>query len=269
MRLTVAHSTTYRFERPVRSVIQSHRLVPSSHEGQQVRAWAVSAEGAVFGAFHRDGAGDQIRTMSLAGPLTEFRIEVKGEIETSGQDGILRGLAERIPPACYLRPTDFTAPTEEIRALASKADGQTNPLDTAHALAHLVADAIAYTPGSTHAHTTAAEALSEGVGVCQDHAHVLIAAARARQMPARYVTGYLFADADGAAHEASHAWAEIRIEGLGWIGFDAANTCCADERYVRIGSGLDALDAAPIRGITQGRAPEALDVVVAVQAAGQ
>ena len=45
-------------------------------------------------------------------------------------------------------------------------------------LSAAVADAIAYRPGATHAHTTAAEALALGEGVCQDHAHALIAAAR-------------------------------------------------------------------------------------------
>jgi hypothetical protein len=59
-------------------------------------------------------------------------------------------------------------------------------------------------------------------------------------LPARYVSGYLLADADGhgKAHEAAHAWAEIWIEGLGWVGFDPANRCCPDDRYIRLGSGL-------------------------------
>jgi transglutaminase-like putative cysteine protease len=79
-----------------------------------------------------------------------------------------------------------------------------------------------------------------GEGVCQDHAHALISLARTIGLPARYVSGYLHADADGHAHEAAHAWAEVWVEGLGWIGFDAANRCCPDERYVRLGSGYDA-----------------------------
>jgi transglutaminase-like putative cysteine protease len=84
-------------------------------------------------------------------------------------------------------------------------------------------------------------------------------------MPARYVSGYLFATEDGAPHEAAHAWAEIWVEGIGWIGFDPANACCPDERYIRLGSGLDAREAAPIRGITQGAGEERLDVTVALE----
>jgi transglutaminase-like putative cysteine protease len=132
-----------------------------------------------------------------------------------------------------------------------------------------VTDAIAYRPGVTHAHTTAAEALALGEGVCQDHAHALLALARLRGLPARYVSGYLFADAAGQAHEAAHAWAEVFVAGLGWVGFDPANRCCPDDRYIRLGSGFDAQDAAPIRGIARGGGQEAMDVTVAILQAAQ
>jgi transglutaminase-like putative cysteine protease len=82
----------------------------------------------------------------------------------------------------------------------------------------------------------------------------------------------LFVAKDGTPHEAAHAWAEIHVAGLGWVGFDPANECCPDARYIRLGSGLDAQDAAPIRGIARGQsatAPEALDVTVQVVAAAQ
>jgi transglutaminase-like putative cysteine protease len=127
-----------------------------------------------------------------------------------------------------------------------------------------VSDAIAYRPGTTHAHTTAAEALAQGEGVCQDHAHALIAAARAGGVPARYVSGYLQAGV-GTSDEAAHAWAELFVAGFGWIGFDPANRCCPDARYIRLGSGLDAAYAAPIRGTARGAGAESLDVTVAVQ----
>jgi len=130
-----------------------------------------------------------------------------------------------------------------------------------------VSEAVAYTPGATQMHTTAAEALEEGEGVCQDHAHILCAVARANGVPARYVSGYLLAE--GAAHQAAHAWAELFVPGLGWVGFDPANECCPDARYVRLGSGLDAREAAPIRGSARSTGAETLDVTVAVLATQQ
>ena len=111
--------------------------------------------------------------------------------------------------------------------------------------------------------------LAAGAGVCQDHAHALIAIARERGLPARYVSGYLHVTSDGAAHDAAHAWAEIHVGALGWVGFDAANACCPDDRYVRLGSGYDADDAAPVRGTTYGSGQESLDVRVQVEEMSQ
>ena len=56
------------------------------------------------------------------------------------------------------------------------------------------------------------------------------------------------------------------MSGLGWVGFDPANRCCPDERYIRLGSGRDARDAAPIRGVSRGGGVEAMDVSVVVAA---
>ena len=97
----------------------------------------------------------------------------------------------------------------------------------------IVRDRVDYVAGTTDAHTSAAEALADGKGVCQDHAHIFISAARTLGIPARYVTGYLVLD-ERAAPEAHHAWAEAWVEALGWVGFDVANRICPTERYVRL-----------------------------------
>jgi transglutaminase-like putative cysteine protease len=125
-----------------------------------------------------------------------------------------------------------------------------------------VRDRIDYLPETTTAETTAAEAFEARRGVCQDHAHVLAAAARAVGLPARYVSGYLCPLGEEAA--ASHAWAELYIEDLGWVGFDAANRQCPDERYVRVACGRDYRDAAPVRGVRQGGIAETLEVDVSI-----
>ena len=65
--------------------------------------------------------------------------------------------------------------------------------------------------------------------------------------------------------EASHAWAEVHIDGLGWVGFDVANGICPDERYARIATGLDYAEAAPISGVTWGGGAETLLVSLQVQ----
>jgi transglutaminase-like putative cysteine protease len=268
MLLTVDHVTTYRYDRPVRSLVQSHRLTPSVFAGQKVLGWEVTVSGGRKGASHRDGAGDLIQGWTIAGPLTEIEVRVQGTVETEDTSGVLGGYRETVAPDCYLRATLATRADLALQRLAACATAG-DDLALAHALSAVVADAIAYRPGVTHAHTTAAEALALGEGVCQDHAHALIACARTRGLPARYVSGYLFATAEGFAHEAAHAWAELYVAGLGWVGFDPANRTCPDARYIRLGSGFDSQDAAPIRGVARGGAREEMDVTVAVLGANQ
>ena len=268
MRLNVTHTTTYSFDRPIRRVVQSLRLWPSQFEGQIVIDWNVDIPGAVRGASLRTGAGDWIETSTVTGPLDEVSVSVTGTVETTDLTGVLRGHRERVPAEAYMRSTRFTRPDNALKALAQEATGGADsPLTAAHQLANAVRDAIVYTPGETDALTTAGEALAKGAGVCQDHAHALIAAAQTVDIPARYVVGYLHAE--GSIAEASHAWAELWVEDLGWVGFDPANGVSPDENYIRIGSGLDAVDAALIRGVSQGAGSEVMDVEVQVSAADQ
>jgi len=269
MILSVHHVTTYRYDAPVRAVIQSHRLRPARFDGQQVIDWQVTVSGGIKGGGFRDAAGDWVQGWTVPGPVSEVTVTVAGTVETFDLAGILRGHREKLPPAVWLRKTHATRCSPEMAELAETTAPDAAPLELAHALADRVATEIVYAPGTTHAHSTAAEALEQRAGVCQDHAQVLIGLARRRGIPARYVTGYLHADSDGQAHEASHAWAELWVPDLGWIGFDPANRSCPDDRYIRLGSGLDAADAAPIRGLARGLAAESLDVTVAVAAQQQ
>lgn len=272
MKLHVSHKTTYRFDPPMRALVQSLRLTPSIFAGQKTLDWSVDVPGAQMGTGFRDGAGDWMQTATLPGPVETVSVAVQGHVETVDLAGVLCGHRETVPPFAYLRTTRATEPDVAIKALTAQAladMANASALERAHCLAGVVAGAIAYRPGETHAHTSAAESLALGVGVCQDHSHALIAAANAADIPARYVVGYLHSSTDGTLHEASHAWAELYVDGLGWVGFDPSNNCCPDERYVRLGSGFDAIDAAPVRGLAQGAGAESLDVEVAIQQVAQ
>ncbi|MFN4159991.1 MAG: transglutaminase domain-containing protein [Gemmobacter sp.] len=265
MLLAIEHVTTYRYDRPVRGVVQSHRLTPSACDSQRVLSWDVAVTDGVRGGGFRDGTGDWVQAWTVTGPLSEIAVTVTGLVETTDTAGILRGMKEKVAPVAWLTPTPATRPDIAIQELAMAARSAGEPLAQAHAMNEAVADAIAWKPGTTRAGTTAAEALALGEGVCQDHAQVLASAARVAGFPARYVAGYVLLDEGSVAQDAAHAWAEIWIEGLGWVGFDASNRCCPDARYVRVGSGRDAQDAAPIRGTTRGGAGvERMDVQVRV-----
>jgi transglutaminase-like putative cysteine protease len=267
MRLSVDHTTRYSYDQPVRGVVQSHRLSPTVFDGQSVVDWNVHVSDGIMGGGFRDGAGNWVQSWSVQGPISEITVTVRGTVETRDTAGILRGNRETTSPIAWLGATHHTAPDVALTELAHGVSGQ--GLGLIHAMSAAISEAVAFVPGATHSHTTAAEALALGEGVCQDHAHVLITCARLRDMPARYVSGYLFATADGVAHEAAHAWAEIYVEDLGWVGFDPANYKSPDEGYIRLCCGMDAREAAPIRGISRGQGTESMEIAVAVAAAQQ
>lgn len=209
MRLKVQHTTVYEYDKPMRFVAQSHRLTPANSQCQTVSSWNVTAAGATVGAQFTDGAGDLITTMTVDGPVERIEVEVSGLVETQNTSGVLRGHSEIISPRCYLRATKATKAGPAFDDLLSRAfrgvKDKNSDLARAHALSDFVAKIVAYRPGTTHAHSTAAEVVEAGEGVCQDHAHVLIALAHLANLPARYVTGYLLVDQDGSNGEASHA----------------------------------------------------------------
>ena len=270
MLIEIRHTTTYRYDTPARYAIQTLRLTPPSLEGQKVRSWTIEAPGMEKAVSFRDGFGNLVHVTTISGLHDGMAIVARGVVETEDRCGIVRGLAEAAPRRVFLRDTPMTEADSAIRDLAKKVSGgkpPTDPLDCLHSLMREVRDAIEYEIGSTKAHTTAAEALAEGKGVCQDHAHVFISAARLLGMPARYVNGY-FISGRAEASEAHHAWAEAWVEGLGWVGFDPANGMCPTDRYVRLACGFDARMAAPIRGTQRGGENEALEVAVEVDQQG-
>lgn len=137
----------------------------------------------------------------------------------------------------------------------------------AQGISTLVYKTMKYSPGSTHAHTTAIQALRSGQGVCQDFAHVLIGALRSIKIPTRYVSGYLYepaANRERRAEMASHAWCEVYLPGVGWRGLDATNGLVANDRYIKLAVGRDYSDTAPLKGAYRGSPSQQLEVSVKI-----
>lgn len=268
MRLTVRHRTEYRYSQPIAYAIQTLRLTPRSHDGMAVLAWRVRGEGRGELPSFADGFGNVTHCHAVNRPHDLTVIAVEGEVETRPGDGVVRGAVETLPTGFYLRATSLTAVTPEIAALAAEIGNRLTLVDRLTALMGAVRQRVDYRAGVTTTITTAAEALRAGAGVCQDHAHLFIAASRTLGIPARYVGGYLWTG-DGAPIEASHAWAEAYVAGHGWIGFDAANRTPPTEAYIRTAIGLDYWSAAPIRGVRRGAAEERLGVSVQVMSVQQ
>lgn len=267
MRITVRHETHYTYDTPPKSVIQILRLTPRSHEGQHVISWRIDCDADCRLKDGEDAFGNIVHTFTVNQPVHALHLVVEGDVETFDTAGVVANSVERFPPLLFLRDTPLTAPSAAIRELAH-AGGQRDRLDRLHDLMTAINRAMTFDTDGTHAATPACEAWTMRRGVCQDYAHVFIAAARASGIPARYVSGH-FHRSDGAVdQDAGHAWAEAFVEGLGWVGFDPANGICPHESHVRVACGLDYLDAAPVRGAQLAGQGERLRVSVQVAQAG-
>ncbi len=263
MRLKISHRTEYSYDAPVQYALQRLRLIPRGGPTQSVLSWGLAVEGAREEVRFVDHFENETRLVAIDGDSQSIGIEASGEIETyntAGVSGEHRGFA---PLWLFRRETRLTEPGEAIRALAGSITGGSE-LDRLHRLMNAIEERVAYVPGATHSGTVAEDALTQGSGVCQDHAHVFAAAARLLGFPARYVSGYLMMN-ETIDQAASHAWAEAHVPRLGWVAFDASNGISPDERYVRVATGRDYRDAMPVSGIRLGWAEEQLAVVISVE----
>jgi transglutaminase-like putative cysteine protease len=251
MRLNIRHITHYSYDTPPLYLVQRLHLEPVAFDTQQTLGWKISTPGIETALRYMDGFGNWVHLVTAKPQSSELEVLAEGELITQDTSGVVRGLPVHVAHAVFLRETMATQCSAQMAKFVRALPRGSSKLEFAHELMRRVHEAIEYEAGTTHTHTTAAEAFADGKGVCQDHAHVMIACARQLGMPARYVTGYLVTG-KGASTSAAHAWTEIAVPDLGWVGFDAANCQSPTDQYVRVASGLDASAVAPVRGTRRG-----------------
>lgn len=265
MRIRVRHATTYAYDEPAYGVIQALRVSPSNHDGQQVLNWRVDVDVDGFLRESRDAFGNLLHLFYAEGAVNRLTVRVTGEVEVRETAGVVSGAPEPFPPSVFLRPTPLTMADAALGRWADGVEAE-DPLARLHGLMAGLHQRMDFNTEATGVETSAAVAFGQGRGVCQDYAHIFVAAARRCGIPARYVSGHL-SRLDSGDQEAAHAWAEAYVPGLGWTGFDPTNGVCADQTYLRVAVGLDYLDAAPLRGARRGGGEERLSVTVVAREA--
>ncbi|MDF1668186.1 MAG: transglutaminase family protein [Roseovarius sp.] len=264
MKLSISHTTTYTYDAPVQYGLQKMRLTPVSDRHQTVLNWNLAIEGGTSELTCIDQYQNHCTLVQIDSGATRVSLTASGEVETHSSDGILGKIYGSAPLWHFKQTTDRTKAGSGIAELSRMISTSTGDLGELHALSNTILEAVPYRNGATTVTTTAEEALHLAGGVCQDHAQIFIAAVRHAEIPARYVSGYLMMD-DRIDQDASHAWAEVHIDGLGWVAFDVSNGISPDERYVRLATGRDSIDAAPVTGLQLGQARETMDVSLQIQ----
>jgi transglutaminase-like putative cysteine protease len=267
MPLHIRHETIYRYEEPVRQSVQTLKLTPRREERQRTQQWTLLTPGRRSEQI--DAWGNITQLLTIDEPHDEIRIVVSGVVDIdTGPMARERG---SLSPLVLRAATPLTSPDTAIIALADRAlaqataPGANSMVDPEAllALAGEVCEAVHYRPGTTTVADTAITALARGEGVCQDQAHVFLAACRAVGLAARYVSGYLHAGSERDI--ASHAWVDVWMgDEAGWLGLDITHRRAVDARYCRLAVGRDYHDAAPVRGVRRGGGAETLEVRVHV-----
>jgi transglutaminase-like putative cysteine protease len=129
---------------------------------------------------------------------------------------------------------------------------------------------FAYDSGATAVGTSVAKCFALRRGVCQDFAHLMLAALRAHGVPARYVSGYLLTRPPPGrprlvGADASHAWVQVWAPPFGWVDLDPTNDVVPGEEHVTVAFGRDFTDVSPVNGVIFGGGAHTVEVEVDVR----
>jgi transglutaminase-like putative cysteine protease len=280
-RASILHVTDFEYDGLVSESHNEVRLRPRDDARQSCLSFRLSTRPASGGSVHQDYFGNWVHRFNVLAPHRTLRIEAASVVMVHpappvGELPSLRELDDRRQDLAeeffeFLAASRYVPHPAALGALIADAEGAGSGTVAgfARAATRLIHERFRYEKGATHVHSSAEQVLSTGAGVCQDFTHLLLAVARVRGIPGRYVSGYLLPGGDtGDAVSgglASHAWAEILVPGEGWLGLDPTQGDVAGERHIRLAYGRDYGDVPPVRGTFRGHAGQRLSVDVHVR----
>lgn len=272
MKLRIRHHTHYHYSEPLSYSVQNLLLWPPDGPSQTVLDWRIKAPATLHEL--PDGWGNRCHSFTVLPaadrPVQSLDVIASGVVHTRGV-AFFQDSQTEPHPAFFLRPSSLAEPhgrlTEWARTAVPALDrsqtqgGSLQPMDLL-ALASAVAQQVRYRSGSTGVETTALEAFDWGLGVCQDQAHVMLAACRGLGLSARYVSGYFFAEQE--LDLASHAWVDVCLDPQArkWMSIDVTHACPTDDRHVRLAVGSDYHACPPTKGLRKGGGSETMNVSV-------
>ena len=279
---SIRHLTRFRYSHPISESIMETRMHPRSDSNQHCLTFSLSVSPRCRVFSYRDHLGNNVQHFDIPGEHTQLVIIAESVVEQQPLPDVpsflspdaWSALDELVESGDYwemLLPSRFAVPTPALVDLAAKlgATRRDDPLMLVHELNRRLFEYFEYVPRSTRVDSPIDEAILSGRGVCQDFAHTMIALLRHVRIPARYVSGYLYRgreDHDRSTPDATHAWVDVLLPHLGWVGFDPTNNLVTHHRHVRAAVGRDYADVPPTHGVFRGSTDSELYVAVQVEA---
>ena len=285
-RYLVEHATVYDYAEPVAQSWQLAHLTPRALPWQQVLTHALLIDPPPDECHDAiDTYGNTAVHFALHGAHRQLRVRTRCLVDVGERPAAAGGLVaweavcdavRQGVPAPDLIAAQMCEPSPMI-PLSDAARAYAAPHlwpgrdwhEAVAALMHAIQRDFTFDAKETIVGSPVDEVIAWRRGVCQDFAHLMIAALRAHGLPARYVSGYLLTDPPpGQARlqgvDASHAWVAAWAPQAGWVEFDPTNGQLADARYITLAWGADFGDVAPLRGVIAGGGQQALTVAVSV-----
>ena len=281
-RYEIEHVSRYRYASPVRRCAMLLCLEPSGDRGQRLLRFAVETRPTGGMSRETDSFGNVRHVLDVHEAHRTLEITARSAVESPPGTELPQRLGASAWQEIHalggsFADWDFIHPeppdpvhrrSRRIRRSASHQARRRPAREPSAALGYAPSPHAVRAPGATSAESSVDHILRTDRGVCQDFAHAMIAVARSWGVPARYVSGYLHVTARAGVHvpdNATHAWVECRLPGLGWIGFDPTNRSLAGAGHVRIATGRDYRDVSPTRGVVHGGGAARLEVDVRVR----
>ena len=284
MLLEIRHVTEYHYAGDVRESVMELWMQPQKSATQRLLSFELELDPAAQLFSYADSFGNAVYHFDAPQPHNQLTVRAHALVETEAAetlpDALDRGEWDRLKSQFvrgeqfdFLRPHGYARPTPALEAFSRRlkleALRRADPLTAVRGLCRAIYEGLEYEAGVTRADSPIDEALQAGRGVCQDFAHIMLAICRGWGLPARYVSGYLYTEsAEGGFRsdpDATHAWVEVFLPTLRWVGFDPTNNTPAGERHVTVAIGRDYDDVPPSRGVFKGEAESQLSVGVSVR----
>ena len=285
MLLEVRHVTQYHYAEPVRESVMEVWMQPQKGARQRLISFELELDPPAQLFSYADAYGNAVYHFDVPQPHSRLNITARSAVETQAPpplpDQLDMGEWDRLKSDFvrgenfdFLRHHGFAVETPALHDFVAELGLEQlrarDPLTAVRELSEGIYGAFAYEPGVTDAESPIDVSLGLRKGVCQDFSHVMIAICRAWGIPARYVSGYLFTDRKGGDRsdpDATHAWVEVFLPSVRWIGLDPTNNVIAGERHIAAAVGRDYNDVPPSRGVYKGEAESQLAVGVSVRRA--
>jgi transglutaminase-like putative cysteine protease len=236
----------FHYNQPVKGHYIFLRCFPKNTVRQHIEELDYTIEPLADMAFDNDHFGNRTADCLIAQPHSGIQVMIRGKVRT-GLD-IYEDLESDSMKACLFRyPSKYTQPGDALKAYHQELALDTIDGDYEKVLCIMrnLSERMRYEKDVTDINTTAEEALTLGCGVCQDHAHIMLALCRMERIPSRYVVGLL--QGEGV----THAWVETLCKGY-WYGFDPTNNLLVNDDYIKFSHGRDYEDCLVNKGFFTG-----------------